>query len=315
MELQTCEVSVLVDKLGYKQVAGNKDALKRPIRLQSTSRPGLELTGFYDHVERKRVNIIGNKESAYIRGMDSETLKDRFDFLTNDESPTIIVSGGNDVPKELLEVANAKNYPVLTTKVTSSEVIVEVVSLLDEMLAPVINIHGVLMNVFGKGVLMIGESGMGKSEVALELILRGHSLIADDRVDCWVVRNRVMGTSPELTRGLLEIRGIGIIDVTQMFGVRAFLEQEHVDFVIEFQPWDSKNVYRRIGIEDEEIFEIFDEKLPKLVFPVKEGRDMAALVESGVRDFMLKQRGINAAETFDKRVMDHMRKMSEEQDV
>lgn len=315
MEYRNCDVKVIVDELGYRQVTGDQEALKRPIQVQSTSRPGLELTGFYDHVERKRLMVIGNKESAYIRQLDEATQEERFRFLTNDITPGIIICGSNPLPKALERIANQRNFPVFMTEVKSSEVIVDVVTLLDEKLAPVENLHGVLMNVFGKGVLMVGESGMGKSEVALELILRGHSLIADDRVDCSVVRGKITGTAPELTRGLLEIRGIGIIDVTQMFGVRAFLEQEHIDFVIEFQPWDPKNQYRRIGIEDEETFAILDETLPKLVFPVKEGRDMAALVESGVRDFMLKQRGINAAEIFDQRVMDYMKKMSKEQEV
>lgn len=312
MERKLCTVYDILNHFKYQHVTGDEASLQRQVYEASTSRPGLELTGFYNHVELKRVIIVGNKESAYIKGLDEETQRARFDFLTNKITPVIIITGNNECPPILKEIAVAKNFPILLTADRSSEVMVDIITFLDEKLAPTTNIHGVLMNVFGKGVLIIGESGMGKSEVALELILKGHSLIADDRVDVYVVRDKVMGTAPELLRGLLEIRGIGIIDVTQMFGVRAFLEQEHIDFVIEFQKWDQNNQYRRIGIEEQLTFEVLNESLPKLVFPVKEGRDLAVLVESGVRDFMLKQRGFNAAETFDQRVMDLMIKKNEE---
>lgn len=168
------------------------------------------------------------------------------------------------------------------------------------------------MNVFGKGVLIIGESGMGKSEVALELILKGHSLIADDRVDVSRVKETIIGTAPDLIKGMLEIRGIGIIDVTRMFGVRAYLEQETVDLVIEFEKWDNNKEYLRAGIEEVLHYETLGIKIPRFVFPVKEGRNLAVLVESGVRDFMLKQRGINSAKLFDERIMEHIQSKVEE---
>ena len=169
------------------------------------------------------------------------------------------------------------------------------------------------MNVFGKGVLIIGDSGMGKSEVALDLILRGHSIIADDRVDVTRVKNTIIGTAPELLHGMLEIRGIGIIDVMQMFGVRAYLEKEEVNFVVELRKWDDNEQYLRAGIEEQTYYEVLGMKIPLLVFPVKEGRNLAVLVESAVQDFMLKEHGINSSQIFDQRVMDFIKRRSEEE--
>ena len=166
------------------------------------------------------------------------------------------------------------------------------------------------MNVFGKGVLITGDSGMGKSEVALDLILRGHSLIADDRVDISRVKDTIIGTAPELLKGMLEIRGIGIIDVTQMFGVRAHLEKEEINFVVEFKKWDDTAHYLRAGVEEQTYYQTLGLDIPLLIFPVKEGRNLAVLVESAVQDFMLKQRGINTAQIFDQRVMDYIQKQA-----
>lgn len=312
MERKQCNVRMLSQHFKFRQVLGDDDSLNRSIEVASTSRPGLELTGFFDHFEPKRVVIIGNKESAYISSLSYDVLYQRFDFLTNALTPMILVTGDNVVPQALNDVAKLKNFPVFVTSASSSDMIVEIVTYLGEKLAMMTSVHGVLMNVFGKGVLITGESGMGKSEVALDLILEGHSLIADDRVDVSRIKDKLIGTAPTLLKGMLEIRGIGIIDVTQMYGVRSFLEQEEIDFVIEFQKWDDNKEYLRAGIEEQLYFETLGVKIPRLIFPVKEGRNLAVLVESGVRDFMLKQRGINTAQLFDERVMDYIKKQNEE---
>lgn len=312
MERKQCNVRMLSQHFKFRQVLGDDDSLNRSIEVASTSRPGLELTGFFDHFEPKRVVIIGNKESAYISSLSYDVLYQRFDFLTNALTPMILVTGDNVVPQALNDVAKLKNFPVFVTSASSSDMIVEIVTYLGEKLAMMTSVHGVLMNVFGKGVLITGESGMGKSEVALDLILEGHSLIADDRVDVSRIKDKLIGTAPTLLKGMLEIRGIGIIDVTQMYGVRSFLEHEEIDFVIEFQKWDDNKEYLRAGIEEQLYFETLGVKIPRLIFPVKEGRNLAVLVESGVRDFMLKQRGINTAQLFDERVMDYIKKQNEE---
>lgn len=308
MERKTLNVRQVAEHFDFNQVVGDDLSLNRKVLVPNISRPGLELSGFLDHVEKKRILLIGNKESAYLDTLENDNvyLLERFDFLMADETPLCLVTDGNKPHPCLLEIAEKKNFPVFTSDLKTSEVMVDIITYLDEALAPTTNVHGVLMNVFGKGVLIIGESGMGKSEVALELILKGHSLIADDRVDVSRVKERLVGTAPDLIKGMLEIRGIGIIDVTQMFGVRSFLEQEEIDFVIEFEPWDNSKEYLRAGIEEQLQYETLGTKIPRFVFPVKEGRNLAVLVESGVRDFMLKQRGIDTAKIFDERVMNHI---------
>lgn len=312
MDRKTVTVKTIVDHFNFEQVTGDEKSLQRKVLTPNISRPGLELSGFKDHVEKKRIILIGNKETAYIESVDEESLQDRFDFITAEETPMCLVTGGNKVHPILVKVAEEKKFPIFITDNTTSEIMVDIITYLDEELAITTNVHGVLMNVFGKGVLITGESGMGKSEVALELILKGHSLIADDRVDISRVKEELVGTAPDLIKGMLEIRGIGIIDVTQMFGVRSFLEKETVDFVIEFEKWDTQKEYLRAGIENTLVYETLGIKIPRLVFPVKEGRNLAVLVESGVRDFMLKQRGIDTAKIFDDRVMSHIQQKNEE---
>lgn len=312
-ERVSCTVKEFAEYFNFEQVTGDEKALYRKIRVPNTNRPGLELTGFYDHAEHKRIVIIGNKETAYLDTMDRETKIDRFNKIAHDKTPLILITSGNDCPEELFQIANRKNFPVFKTDAPSSAIMVEMVTYLDEVLARRTNVHGVLMNVFGKGVLIIGDSGMGKSEVALDLILRGHSLIADDRVDVSRVKNVIIGTAPELLRGMLEIRGIGIIDVMQMFGVRAYLEKEEVDFVVEFKKWNDNDYYLRAGTEEQTYYETLGLDIPLLLFPVKEGRNLAVLVESAVQDFMLKQRGVNTAQIFDDKVIDFIKRQSVEE--
>ncbi len=313
MDRKIVTVKTLVEHFNsFKQITGDERSLQRKVLVPNVSRPGLELSGFKDHVEKKRILLIGNKETAYIESIDEVSLLDRFDFITADETPMCLVTGGNIVHPLLIKVAKEKNFPVFVSEASTSDITVDIITYLDEALAITTNVHGVLMNVFGKGVLITGESGMGKSEVALELILKGHSLIADDRVDISRVKEQLVGTAPDLIKGMLEIRGIGIIDVTQMFGVRSFLEKETIDFVIEFEKWDNNNEYLRAGVENNLVYETLGVKIPRLVFPVKEGRNLAVLVESGVRDFMLKQRGIDTARIFDERVMKHIEDKNKE---
>ena len=307
----SCEVRVLSEHFNFTQVCGDEKSLDREIHVPNTNRPGLELTGFYAHAEPSRIVIIGNKETSYIKTMKSEVITERFMHLTDPLTPLILITGGNDCPKELYDIATEKNFPVFKTDRKSSDIMVWMVTYLDEVLAIRDNVHGVLMNVFGKGVLIIGESGMGKSEVALELILRGHSLIADDRVDVSRVKDSIIGTAPELLKGMLEIRGIGIIDTMQMFGVNAFLESAKLDFVVEFKKWDDKNEYQRVGMDEQSYYHTLGLQIPHLVFPVKEGRNLSVLVESAVRDFLMKARGYNSSKMFDQRVIEFIQKQNE----
>ena len=311
-ERKTTTVRVLVEHLKLTQLTGDDASLNRLVTVPNTNRPGLELSGFFDYAENKRIVIIGKKETAFIKGLpESEQFKP-WDFLTSEETPLILITSSNPLPKVLAEIATEKNFPVFRTERASSDVMVDMVTFLDEELAPTTNVHGGLMNVYGRGVLIIGGSGMGKSELALELINRGHSLVADDRVDISRVKDMISGSAPELLRGMLEIRGIGIIDITKMFGTHAYLEAKEVDFVVELEKWDDSKEYRRVGIEQDAHYDAFGLQIPHLVFPVREGRNMAVLVESAVRDFILKQRGVDTAAEFDARVMNFIQKQNEE---
>lgn len=286
----------------FEQLSGNEESLSRWVVVPDINRPGLELTGYFEYTEPKRVVILGTKEITYIRLMSDADQRHVFERLTDEYTPVIIITRQLECPPILLEIAFEKNFPIFLTPLPTYRVMVDVISFLDEKLSPADNIHGVLMNVFGKGVLITGESGMGKSEIALELIRKGHILVADDRVDVVRIHNTIFGQAPELLRGMLEIRGIGIIDVTSMFGAAALLERTKVDFVVDLQKWDDKKEYDRLGIDDDGILNILELTVPRLIFPVKEGRNMAVLVESAVIDFTLKQKGINNAKEFEKRV-------------
>ncbi|MHC1734676.1 MAG: HPr(Ser) kinase/phosphatase [Erysipelotrichaceae bacterium] len=287
-----------------EQLTGNEDSLSRWVVVPDINRPGLELTGFFKYTEPKRVIIFGTKEIAYVETMSPEALKYAFDRLTDEYTPVIIISRNMECPPLLLEIAAYKNFPILRSPLPTYRLMVDVVSYLDEKLSPADNIHGVLLNVFGKGVLITGESGMGKSEIALELIRKGHILVADDRVDVVRIHNTIFGQAPDLLRGMLELRGIGIIDVTSMFGAAAMIDRTKVDFVVDLQKWDDKKEYDRLGIDDDGVIRILEMDVPRLIFPVKEGRNMAVLVESAVIDFTLKQKGINSAKAFEQRVYD-----------
>lgn len=298
------EVTVkdLKNFFNFKQLTGNKDSLKRPITLQDINRPGLELAGFYKHTEQKRVVILGRKEISYIKTLSEAEQLERFNVIMDDLTPVIIISSSHRIPTNLKKLAMEKNFPVMSSTLPTFRLTVDIISYLDEVLAPCDNIHGVLMSVYGKGVLITGHSGMGKSETALELIRHGHVLVADDRVDVSRVHNEIMGTAPELLRGFLEIRGIGIIDIVQMFGASSILEKNKIDFVVNLEKFDQNADYARVGIEDQQYMNILDVDIPQIIFPVKEGRNMAVLIESAVTDFTLKQMGINSSKEFEQRV-------------
>ena len=314
-ERSTCDARLIRDHFLFEQVCGDEASLDRLVSVPNTNRPGLELAGFYAHAEPKRIVIIGNKETAFLKTLDYAVQLERFRYLCDAETPFILITSDNPIPKALIEIASEVNIAVLVTHEKSSNIMVGLVTYLDEVLAIRDNVHGVLMNVFGKGVLIIGESGMGKSEVALELILRGHALIADDRVDISRVKDSIWGTAPYLLKGMLEIRGIGIIDTMQMFGVNAYLEQKEIDFVVEFRKWDDNAEYLRVGIEEQAYFPALGLDIPRLVFPVKEGRNLSVLVESAVRDFMMKQRGVNSAKLFDQRVIEYIEMQNKNRSV
>lgn len=294
------------------QLTGDEYALDRWAIVPDINRPGLELAGYFEHSEPKRIMIMGTKELAYINTVDPEVLIERFERITDEFCPAIVISKNQACPEVLKRIANSKNFPVLASSLPTYRLMVDVITYLDEKLAPSDNIHGVLLSIYGKGVLISGESGIGKSETALELIRRGHVLVADDRVDVSRVHNSIIGKAPELLHGMLEIRGIGIIDVAKMFGASSILAHNEVEFIIELEKWDDQKEYARVGIEAEEFLQVLDLNIPKIVVPVREGRNLAVLVESAVTNFNLKQMGINSAKEFEARVYEFIKSQNKE---
>ncbi|MEG0076771.1 HPr(Ser) kinase/phosphatase [Anaerorhabdus sp.] len=293
----------LVDYFKFEQVTGDEESLNRWVIVPDLNRPGLELAGFFKENETRRIVIIGDKELAYIETLDEATQFERFKIITDAYTPMIVFSRNREVPSILIDVAKQMNFPIFKSDLPSYRLMVDLVAFLDERLAPSDSLHGVLISVFGKGVLITGESGMGKSEIALELIRRGHVLVADDRVDVSKVHNNLIGHSPELLIGMLEIRGIGIIDVAKMFGASSLLAKDNIDVVIKLEKYDDKMDYARVGIEEDKHTNILDIQVPTIILPVKEGRSMAVLVESAVTNFQLKEAGFNSAKEFEERVL------------
>lgn len=306
-------INELAEYFGFAQVTGDKKSLDRWVSVPDLNRPGLELSGFFNKPsEMKRILIMGDKELTYIEGLDEKTQQERFTMMLKTEAPMLVLSRDRECPPVLKEVATQLNFPIFKSALPSYRLMVDLVTFLDEKLAPSDSLHGVFISVFGKGVLIVGESGMGKSEVALELIRRGHVLVADDRVDVARVHNRLTGHSPDLLYGMLEIRGIGIIDVIKMFGASALLQSASIDMVIRLEKYDNTKEYRRVG-DDREVFtNILEIEVPTIELPVKEGRTIAILVESAVTNFQLKQAGFNSAEEFDRRVFEHIEKKNKE---
>ena len=232
-------------------------------------------------------------------------------MITDGLTPCAIVTKGNDVPPILKEVAEKTNFPILRTQLETYRCMTDLISYLDEKLAPEDTMSGVMMSIHGVGVMLTGESGMGKSEAAMELIRKGNVIISDDRVDVMRVHNSIIAKAPEILYGLLEIRGIGIIDVEKMFGAMASSPQEELKLVIHLVPFEPDAEYNRIGDETVRYTRILDVLIPTLVLPVSAGRNTAALIESAVSEFKLKLAGFNSAEEIRRRFYEYTKKQSE----
>lgn len=293
----------LIEFFDFERISGDDSSLDREIKVADINRPGLELAGFYGYSDRRRIVALGYKEIEYIKTMEEDVQTASFEYLTREEVPTIVITKSLDCPKRLKEIAEEKNFPILRTHLKTSRFIVNVTTMLDEKLAPSQYFHGVLLNVFGKGVLIRGESGIGKSEIALELILRGHQIVADDRVDCYQVHNKIIGRAPDVLEGLLEIRGVGVIDVSRMYGANVTKTSTQVDLVVQLQAWNKEIIYDRVGIDDVVYEDIMEVKIPKITLPVREGRSMGIVIEGAVRNAILKEKGFNSAKEFEERVL------------
>lgn len=303
--------SVSVEKLVKRLSLGNltpdipyKDRL---ITQSDVNRPALQLAGFFDYFDDGRLQVIGKVEDAFLEKMDPEERKKRFSRLLRFTSiPCVIICRGLGPYPDLLECARENEIPVFHTEEGTSSVIAEANRWLHVELAPRKSVHGVLVDIYGEGVLITGESGIGKSETALELIRRGHRLVADDVVEIKrVSAATLLGSSPEVIRHFIEMRGVGIVDIKQIFGVGSVKQVQNIDLVIHLELWDKKKEYDRLGLGNQ-YEEILGIDVVSHTIPIRPGRNIAIICETAAINFRQKKMGYNAAEALNKRVMDNL---------
>lgn len=297
----------------YVQITGNEQSLERLVLVSEVNRPGFELAGFFKHSDFRRIIIFGEKEIAFINEMSDERQNEIFPALINDLVPCIVICKGLECPVILKNIASAKNFPIFITHLPTGRVSNGLINELEEQLAKETLMHGVFLNIYGKGVIIKGDSGIGKSEIALELVKRGHLLIADDAVELYLIGQRIVGKAPEVLKSLLEIRGIGVIDVSKMFGISSILERDNVDLIIQLDRWVPSREYTRVGVEENDAVEdILGVKIPKVVVPVSSGRSMAVIIETAVMNMRLRDNGIDSSKEFVDRILKNIDKNSKE---
>lgn len=303
-------VSRLIEKMGFKNVTEGINTDELFIETPDINRPALQLAGFYTHFDNERVQIIGNVEHTYIEMMDEDVRYKSFERFVSSKSPCIVFSRNYEPCEEFVELATKYNVPLLVSSQSTSDIMAKVIRWLKVELAPMISIHGVLVDVYGEGVLIMGESGIGKSESALELIKRGHRLVSDDVVEIKKVSDETLvGSAPDITRHFIELRGIGIIDVKTLFGVESVKNTQAIDMVIKLEEWDRNRQYDRMGLDDNYI-EFLGNKIVCHNIPIRPGRNLAIIVESAAVNYRQKKMGYNAAQAFYDRIQANLMKNS-----
>ncbi|MHC5249484.1 HPr(Ser) kinase/phosphatase [Enterococcus sp. HY326] len=296
------KVGQLVEKLNLEIVTGSENSLERIITIGDISRPGLELTGYFNYYSHDRIQLFGNKEVAFAQRMMPEERLMVMRRMCTEDMPCFLISRGLEASDELIQAAVEHDIAVLRSPLSTSRLVGEASSYLDSLLAERTSVHGVLVEVYGLGVLIQGDSGIGKSETALELIKRGHRLIADDRVDVYRQDElTVVGEPPKILQHLIEIRGIGIIDVMNLFGASAVRGSMQVQLTVYLESWSKDKKYDRLGSEDS-TKEIAKVSIPQIKIPVKTGRNVAIIIEVAAMNFRAKTMGYDATKTFEDRL-------------
>ncbi|MDG0793041.1 HPr(Ser) kinase/phosphatase [Cohnella ginsengisoli] len=295
--LKKVKVSELVQQFQLEVVAGS-EGMRRTIVTDDLNRPGLEMAGYYDYYPAERTQILGKTELAFLEKLTSDERLERMRQICAEETPCIIITRGLEVPDELIQVAEERHFPVLRSTTATTTLLSRITNFLEKKLAPTTTIHGVLVDVYGMGMLITGGSGIGKSETALELVKRGHRLVADDAVEIrQTADNYLYGSAPELIQHLLEIRGLGILNVMTLFGAGAVRNSKQIGLVIKLENWQQDKQYDRLGL-DEETTRIIDTDVPLVTVPVRPGRNLAVILEVAAMNFRLKRMGYNAALQF-----------------
>ena len=298
----TVSLEKILNELSLETLYLPKDASEIMINSTEINRPGIQLAGFYGYFDNKRIQIIGKTEEGYLEELNEDEQKARYATFLSQKPPAIIIARNLSIPDFVIELAKKYEVPVLRSKDSTSGVSAALIAFLNLQLAPRITRHGVLVEVYGEGILLLGESGVGKSETAIELVKRGHRLIADDAVEIRKVSSKsLVGSAPDNIRHFIELRGIGIINASRIFGVGSVKLTEKIDMVINLEPWDVNKVYDRMGLE-EKTAEILGITVPSVTIPVKPGRNLAVIIEVASMNNRQKKLGYNAAEDLLKRL-------------
>lgn len=305
--MKSVSLKYLVEKLDLEIVYKSSDFENIEIELNEINRPGLQLCGFLDNFPYKRIQVIGQPEHDYYnKYLPFDERRNRFDSIFSYPIPALIYTYSIDIPYEVYSLAKKHNRTILRSSYGSTKLISKMNLVLEYALSEELRMHGGLLEVFGMGILIIGKSSIGKSETALDLITRGHRLVADDAVDIRKIDDKLYGECPKNIRHFLEIRGLGILDIQRLYGVGAIKKSMDIDFIIELENWNDEKEYDRLGL-DESYKTILGVELPHIVVPVKPGRNIALIVEVAARNMRQKMYGYNAAEELNKRIMEEIK--------
>lgn len=302
------KLTEIVQKMNLKNLTPDVELVGKEVNIPDVNRPALQLAGFFEHFDSDRVQIIGYVEYTYLQTLTEERKTEIYEKMLKRKVPCVVFSRNLPPEESFLRIAQERDVPVFSTDKKTSSFMSELIRWLNVKLAPCISIHGVLVDVYGVGVLIMGESGIGKSEAALELIKRGHRLVTDDVVEIRKVSDETLvGSAPDITKHFIELRGIGIVDVKSMFGVQSVRETQNIDLVITLEDWSRDKEYDRLGLE-EEYTEFLGNKVVCHSIPIRPGRNLAIIVESAAVNHRQKQMGYNAAQELYKRVQENLAK-------
>ena len=303
--MYTVPLTQLVEEAGLSVCYRASDYERIRITVEDVSRPGLPMAGFFDHFEPMRLQVMGTVEMSYLDKLSSEGRSIVFDRFFSYKIPALIIARGNMPHPECLEQAQKYDVTILLSSESTSYIVSFLITALKNHLAPRITRHGVLVDVYGEGMLLIGDSGIGKSEAAVELLKRGHRLIADDAVEIKKISDtRLVGTAPDLIRNYIELRGIGVINVAKLFGMASIKEETFINLVINIVPWSDHEIYDRLGLENQYV-ELLGVQVPSITIPVTPGRNLAVNLEVAAMNNRQKRMGYNAAVEFTERINKH----------
>ena len=295
------KITAFIKEFGLEVLNRGSDFESALLTITDVNRPGLQFHDFYDYFDPRRIQVIGKAEYMYLKGLSPESRRKCFDDLFLYDIPALVISRELECFPECLESAKEHEKTLLRSSETTVDFTSHTIEYLNRALAPCVTRHGVLLDIYGEGVMITGDSGVGKSEAAIELIMRGHRLVADDAVELRRISNQLIGTAPEVIRHYIELRGIGVIDVRQLFGMRAIKVESQLDLVVHFEQWDNTKFYDRLGIEDH-FTEILDTQVPIVTIPVRPGRSLASIVEVAAMNNRQRKFGYNAAQELARRV-------------